>query len=194
MMGTEQRRPQPAIHRCFEAAVLPHRPLLKRLALSLTRNNDDAEDLVQDTLVRAFSAFEATRISNSCEAWLIRILYNHFFNLYRQKKHRPITYSAPSLDDCTVFPAGWHMKERFSAASAEQVALKRAEYQALFESMASLPPHYRDILVLGGVGDIAYELIAHQKGLPVGTVRSRLHRSRQKIRKRLVPWSGSRTF
>lgn len=193
MMGTEQRS-QPPTHHCFETVVLPHRPLLKRLALSLTRNNDDAEDLVQDTLLRAFSAFEATQISNSCEAWLVRILYNQFFNLYRQKKHRPVTCSVPSLEDGASLPGGRSVKGRFSTASAEQVALKRAEYRALFEAVASLPPRYRDILVLGGVGDIAYERIAHRTGLPIGTVRSRLHRSRQKIRKRLVPWSGSRAF
>ncbi len=169
--------------RDFESLVLPHREALLGYALSLTQNNDEAEDLVQETTLRALRGFESFRADGPMRAWLLAILRNLFINHYRSRKRAPNNLALDALENPDPFlPA---------VPGPERAVFSRLEGDAIRGAVSRLPEDYRRVLLCSDVHGMTYQEISQQLGLPVGTVRSRLSRARSRIRRSLTKLRSS---
>ncbi len=166
--------------RDFETMVLPHRDALYGHALALTRNAEEAEDLVQETTLRALRGFDSFRADGPVRAWLLTILRNLFINTYRCRVRTPRHVSLDALqnpDPVTPVQAG-----------PERVIFSKLENEALNRAIAALPPSYREVLVMSDISGLSYQQISEALDLPIGTVRSRLSRARSRVRRALFAW------
>ena len=170
----------------FETLILPHAESLYGQAYQLTRNAPDAEDLVQDTILRAYSRFGSFRADGSPKAWLHTIMRNLFINTYRKKNREPRQISFQALDE-----PGTEAALRPTVASPERLVLGRMEEAALLRAVRHLPEEYRSVVILADVEGLSYQQIADRLGIPVGTVRSRLSRGRKRVQRALFSWRGS---
>ena len=166
--------------RNFERMVLPYRDMLYGHALALTRNSDEAEDLVQETTLRALRGFESLRSEGPLRAWLLTILRNLFVNTYRAKTRVPQSISLDSIE----IPDRVVPKE----PSPERQVFTRMESEVVNRAVANLPDKYHDILVMSDMRGLSYQEISDAMDLPLGTVRSRLSRARSRIRRALYAW------
>lgn len=164
----------------FERLVLPHREALLGHALALTRNADEAEDLVQETTLRALRGFDTFRADGPMRAWLLAILRNLFINSYRSRSRAPKSVALDSLDNPDpLLPI---------QASPERQVFSRLESEAIQRAVERLPEDYRTVLMLSDVRGMSYQEISAQLGVPIGTVRSRLSRARSRVRRSLFAW------
>jgi len=164
----------------FEQMVLPHRPTLYSHALALTRNADEAEDLVQETTLRALSGFASFRGEGPIRAWLLTILRNLYINTYRARVRAPRSVSLDALENPDPYVP--------TEPSPERQIITRLEADALALAVAKLPDEYRETLVLSDMQGLTYAEIGQRLNLPVGTVRSRLSRARSRVRRSLFAW------
>jgi RNA polymerase sigma-70 factor (ECF subfamily) len=172
----------------FERDVLPLLPSLYGAALRLTRNPADAEDLVQDTYLRAYRGFAGFQEGTNLKAWLYRILTNGFINTYRKKQREPQIVDGP--DDIDE----WYLYDRLGGRSVEESAeeevLDRIPDAEVKAALESLPENFRIPVLLADVEGFSYKEIAEIMGTPIGTVMSRLHRGRKALEKAL--WDTAR--
>ena len=174
----------------FEREVLDRRAELYPAALKMTRNPSDAEDLVQETLIRAFAGMRHYEPGTNARAWLYRIMANTFINTCRKRKREPIHVLSPELDnpvlaavpDAASCPEG-------CAPSAEAEVLGRFANSDFFTALAELPECFRAVAYLADVEGYSYRDIAEMIGVPIGTVMSRLSRARAKLRTRLAQYA-----
>jgi RNA polymerase sigma-70 factor (ECF subfamily) len=163
--------------------VLPLLPSLYGAALRLTRNPADAEDLVQETYLRAYRGFAGFQEGTNLKAWLYRILTNSFINTYRKKQREPQTVEGP--DDADE----WYLFDRLGAqnveGSAEDEVLERIPDAAVKTALESLPENFRIPVLLADVEGFSYKEIAEIMETPIGTVMSRLHRGRKALERAL---------
>ena len=164
----------------FERLVLPHREMLYAHALSLTRNADEAEDLVQETNLRALRGFENLRSEGPLKSWLITILRNLFINSYRAKRRAPVKVSLDAMENPDAFVA--------TEASPERGVVDKMETEAVSRAVANLPDDYRSVLEMSDMRGLTYQEISETMALPIGTVRSRLSRARSRVRRALFAW------
>ncbi len=167
----------------FEQQVRPYLGQLYPAALRMTRNPADAEDLVQDTLAKAYTAFAQYTPGTNLRAWLHKILANTFINTYRKRKREPAI--APGADPA----ADWHPGTdplAGPARSAEAEALDKITDTALLDALRQLPQEFRTAIWLADVEGYPYREVAALMGTPLGTVMSRLHRARGKLRHTLT--------
>ena len=166
----------------FEKVILPHEPSLYGPAMALTRSASDAEDLVQETLLRAYDRFDTYRSDGSPRAWLHTIMRNLFYNMYRKKSREPRQISLENADGSAI--------EQPTApnASPERQVLSQLEGAALLQAVRTLPEEYRRVVAMADLQGMAYQEIAKDLAIPVGTVRSRLSRGRERVRRSLVAW------
>jgi len=161
----------------FEQEALPCRDLLYRCALGLTRSRADAEDLVQETLTKAWAAFGGFQAGTNIRAWLNRIMTNTYINSYRKRRREPLLLTG-SIDDlaaCRPQPA-------HAGRSAEAEALDKILAPELTRAMRSLPADFATTVYLADVEGLSYRDTATHMGTPLGTVMSRLHRGRRALR------------
>ena len=163
----------PELQERFEAEALPLIDQLYGGALRMTRNPADAEDLVQETYIKAFQAFESFTPGTNLKAWLYRIMTNAYINSYRKKQRQPLHSSAEDVTDYQLLDSSTHTA--VGLESAEVAALKRLPDQTISNAMV----YYAD------VEGLSYKEIAEIMGTPVGTVMSRLHRGRKQLRETL---------
>ena len=173
----------PALRERFERDVLPMLPSLYGAALRMTRNPSDAEDLVQDTYLRAFRGFATFQEGTNLKAWLYRILTNSFINTYRKRQREPQTVEGPDdLDE-------WYLFDKLGAqnveGSAEDQVLDQLPDDQVKKALESLPENFRLPVLLADVEGFSYKEIAEIMGTPIGTVMSRLHRGRKALEKAL---------
>jgi RNA polymerase sigma-70 factor, ECF subfamily len=163
----------------FADQVLPYRPQLHSAALRLTGNPADAEDLVQETFAKAFAGFATFQQGTNLRAWLHRIQANAFYGTCRARRRRPQEFP---LD--TIEPS---VPERTAvASSAEDAALARMPDPVLKRALRELPARLATTVYLADAEGYSYAEIARITGVPVGTVMSRLHRARKRLRARLA--------
>ena len=177
----------------FEKMILPHGASLYAPAMALTRSSAEAEDLVQETLVRAFDRFETFRADGSPRAWLHTIMRNLFYNAYRKKSREPRHISLDQFDASTGNAADALIESAaaspaLSLASPERLVLSQIEGDAILKAVHALPVDYREVVVLSDLQGLAYQEIAERLAIPVGTVRSRLSRGRERVRRALNAW------
>jgi RNA polymerase sigma-70 factor, ECF subfamily len=174
----------------FEEQALPHlRPLYSR-ALRLSRNEGDAEDLVQDTYLRAYRFFDRFEPGTNMRAWLYRILQNQFLNHLQQERPASGTADLEALAEShgiaeSAFP---HSPLR----TPEEELMDSVTAAEVEEALSLLPPEYRRVVDMAFTQERSYREIADTLGIPMGTVMSRLHRGRRILRKRLLDFAAHR--
>jgi RNA polymerase sigma-70 factor (ECF subfamily) len=166
----------------FEAEALPLLPGMYSAAYRLTRNAADAEDLVQETFLRAYRGFHQFQEGTNLKAWLYRILTNTFINSYRKKQREPQTLPADEVEDWYLYSK---MSEEGLEPSAEATVLESLPDEDVQEALSSLPDQFRVAVLLADVEGFSYKEIAEITGVPIGTVMSRLHRGRKALERRL---------
>lgn len=162
----------------FHTDVLPLSAQLHATAVRMTRNGSDAEDLVQETLTKAYLNFGHFKEGTNLKAWLYRILMNNFFDYYRGRQREQQRVIAGRLEH--------EHRARLEARSAEAEALDRLPDRQVARALGTLPPHMGQTVYLADVEGYAYKEIAAMMGTPIGTVMSRLHRGRRRLRELLV--------
>jgi RNA polymerase sigma-70 factor (ECF subfamily) len=172
----------PALKDRFEREVLPILPNLYGAALRLTRNPQDAEDLVQETFLRAYRGFAGFQEGTNLRAWMYRILTNTFINTYRKKQREPVTVQDDDIED-------WYLYDRLGGstveASAESEVLEKLPDEDVQRALEALPEGFRMAVLLADVEGFSYKEIAEIMDVPIGTVMSRLHRGRKALQKAL---------
>lgn len=171
----------------FESSAMEYLNQLYAAALRMTRNPQDAEDLVQETYLKAFSSFAQYKPGTNLRAWLYRILTNTYINIYRKKQRDPDSVSTQDLED-------WQIGENSAliTQSAELDALEQLPDSAVKDALAKLPEDRRMVVYYADVEGLAYQEIASIMGTPVGTVMSRLHRGRAQLRDLLADYATER--
>jgi len=173
----------------FESEALAYVDQLYGTALRMTRNQADAEDLVQETYTKAFAAFRSFKQGTNLRAWLFRILRNTYINSYRKAQRQPYSTSADELSDTQLLDVD--SRAPGGARSAEIEALERLGDPVITEAMNSLPEDFRTAVYLADVEGFSYKEIAEIMETPVGTVMSRVHRGRKTLRSLLAGYGST---
>ncbi|MFO0553678.1 MAG: sigma-70 family RNA polymerase sigma factor [Polyangiaceae bacterium] len=167
----------------FAIEMLGHLDVLYSVASRMTRSSTEAEDLVQDTIVKAMRAREQFEAGTNLKAWLLKILTNTFINRYRRGGMERDLLDGPDADSLTD---GWVGAATMrSIRDPETQALQPIIEGELVRALDELPPEFRLAVVLSDVEELSYKEIADIMGCPIGTVMSRLHRGRKLLQKRL---------
>ena len=171
---------------------MEHMPSLYTAALRMTRNPADAEDLVQETYLKAYRAFGSFTEGTNLKAWLYRILTNTYINTYRAKKRRPEESDVDDLENFYLYRRLGGLEGASAGRSAEDEVLDHFTESEVKEAIEALPEQFRMAVLLGDVEGFSYREIAEILGVPIGTVMSRLHRGRRALQKRLYEFGRER--
>jgi RNA polymerase sigma-70 factor (ECF subfamily) len=174
----------------FERDALQYLDQLYGAAMRMTRNPQDAEDLVQETYLKAFAAFDSFTDGTNLKAWLFRILTNTYINIYRKRQRQPLQTGTDDLTDGQLAEAESHTSRGLRSAEAE--ALDRLADVDVVEALAKVPEDFRMAVYLADVEGFSYKEIAEIMETPIGTVMSRLHRGRKLLRELLEDYAVER--
>ena len=173
----------------FEEVALPHLDALFSLALTLTRHRKDAEDLVQETYLRAFRFFDSYRAGTNIRAWLFRILRNTFINRYRSQKIRTADVEFGRKKATYENMIEEHFLGRDQPPSPEDIVLGQTLDGELQEALDQLSEEYRLVVLMALLEEMSYKEIASALSIPLGTVMSRLHRGRKMLQASLLEFA-----
>jgi RNA polymerase sigma-70 factor (ECF subfamily) len=174
----------------FAELAMPYMDGLYSAAVRMTRNRADAEDLVQETYLRAYRGFGGFQEGTNLKAWLYRILTNTFINVYRKKQRDPYQGTIDEMEDWQL--GGAESATSSSSRSAEAEAIDRMPASAVKDALQAIPEDFRLAVYFADVEGFAYQEIADIMKTPVGTVMSRLHRGRRLLRELLADYARER--
>jgi RNA polymerase sigma-70 factor (ECF subfamily) len=178
------------LHADFEREAIPHMDSLYNFALRMTGDSDDANDLIQETYLKAFRFFDKFEKGTNCKAWLFRIMKNTYINTYRKQTKEPDKVDYDEVEN---------FYENIKASSTDDAHLEKEIYDSLLDdelstAISSLPEDFRTVIILCDIEGYSYEEIADFVDCPVGTVRSRLHRARKMLYTKLQDYAKDRGY
>jgi RNA polymerase sigma-70 factor, ECF subfamily len=176
-------------HHVYETELARHERALYPAALRMTRNPSDAEDLVQESMTRAYAGLRHFTPGTNSRAWLFRILANTFVSTYRKRQREPAQVLSPEFESLITAAVDTASAPAATAESAEDAVLGQFAYSDVRRALEDLPECYRATIYLADVEGYPYRDIAEMLSVPIGTVMSRLHRARGMLRKRLVAYA-----
>jgi len=174
----------------FEKEALPHADLLYNYALRMTNNSSDAEDLLQETYLKAYRFWDKYEQGTNIRAWLFRILKNSFINRYRKESKEPDTVDFDEVQSFYAIPRG----ESTEPGNSQEALFNNLLDDDVAKAIADLPDDFRTVIILCDIEGLTYEEIAVFVDCPLGTVRSRLHRGRRMLRARLTGYAKQRGY
>jgi RNA polymerase sigma-70 factor (ECF subfamily) len=176
----------------FTDLAMEHMQPLYTAALRMTRNAADAEDLIQETFLKAYRAFDSFEEGTNLRAWLYKILTNTYINAYRAAKRRPEMADVEDVEDLYLYRRFATTGEGEPGRSAEEALFERLTDTEVKEAIESLPEHFRIAVLLADVEGFSYKEIADITEVPIGTVMSRIHRGRKALQKTLGGYAAAR--
>ncbi len=177
-------------HNEFEREALPHMDLLYNYALRMTNNAQDADDLVQETYLKAYRFWDSYEKGTNIKAWLFRIMKNSYINRYRKETKEPDTVDYDEVKDfySTV------RDESTETNDLQETLFGNLLDDDVTKAIAALPDDFRTVVILCDIEGLSYEEIAEFVDCPLGTVRSRLHRGRKLLREQLMQYARKRGY
>ncbi len=174
----------------FQAEAIAHINSLYNYALHLTMNPDDAEDLVQETYLKAYKFFNSFERGTNCKAWLFKILKNNYINRFRKNSREPGKVDYDLIKDF------YHsIKDtRVDTTEADSDYFHSLMHEEVYQALQSLPEEFREVIQLCDIEGFTYEEIANMVESPIGTVRSRLYRGRKLLRGQLENYARKYGF
>lgn len=181
---------QRQLYEDFEREAIPHMDALFNFALKMTSDSDEADDLVQETYLKAFRFFDKFEKGTNCKAWLFRIMKNTYINKYRKETKEPDKVDYEEVEN---------FYENIKPSSTDSAHLEKDIFDNLLddelsEAINSLPDDFKTVVILCDIEGFTYEEIADFIDVPVGTVRSRLHRARKMLFTKLQKYASERGF
>ncbi|HEV2993134.1 MAG TPA: sigma-70 family RNA polymerase sigma factor [Acidimicrobiia bacterium] len=176
----------------FPELAMPYMDALYSAALRMTRNPADAEDLVQETYLRAYRGFGGFKEGTNLKAWLYKILTNTFINTYRARKRRPEETDLDEAEDFSLYRRLGGLEAAAADRTPETEVLEAMPEAVVKEALESLPEQFRMAVLLADVEGFSYKEIAEIMDVPIGTVMSRLHRGRKQLQSRLWQFAEQR--
>ncbi|MEZ5273109.1 MAG: sigma-70 family RNA polymerase sigma factor [Ilumatobacteraceae bacterium] len=174
----------------FAQQAMEFAPQLYSAALRMTSNRADAEDLVQETYLRAYRGFAGFEEGTNLRAWLFRILTNTFINTYRAKQRRVQETELDDLEDLYLYKRIGSLER--ASQSAEETLFEMFTDDEVKAALEGLPENFRLPVLLADVEEFSYKEIADMLDIPIGTVMSRLHRGRKAMQKALIDYAADR--
>ncbi len=176
----------------FADQAMQFMPSLYSAALRMTRNRADAEDLVQETYLRAYRGFPGFEEGTNLKAWLYRILTNTYINSYRARARRPDETELEDVEDLYLYRRLGGLEGAVRGRSAEDELVDLWPESEVKAAVESLPDQFRMAVLLADIEGFSYREIADILDIPIGTVMSRLHRGRRALQKRLFDFAAER--
>ncbi len=176
----------------FERAALPHLSHLYTSAFYLTKDISEAEDLVQETYLRAYRFFHKFQPGTNCRAWLLSILRNLFMNRYQQKRRKPQTLDWEKIDE--VYESITERGEKKERGNPENLFVSQRLDEEVEKALRELPEEFRTAIVLVDIEELSYEEAAKVMGCPLGTIRSRVSRGRRLLQVALRDYALERSL
>jgi RNA polymerase sigma-70 factor (ECF subfamily) len=176
----------------FADQAMEYAPQLYSAALRMTRNQADAEDLVQEAYLRGYRSFHTFQEGTNLRAWLFRILTNAYINKYRAKQRRPQESDLADVEDLYLYRRLGSMETAAASMSAEEQFLDLFTDDEVKQALEDLPDNFRLPVLLADVEGFAYKEIAEMLDIPIGTVMSRLHRGRKAMQRALYEYAVAR--
>lgn len=174
----------------FNKEMVPHLDALYNFALQLTTDPNDAKDLVQNTIVKAYRFFDSYEMGTNAKSWLFRILNNSYINDYRRKSNLP---GFVDYDEVSSF-FEIIRDERTNTTDLEDIIYRNLLNDDISKALSNLKEKYRSVVVLCDLEDFTYEEISNMLDLPIGTVRSRLHRGRLLLKDQLLGYAQKKGY
>lgn len=176
----------------FAEQAMPLMDGLYGAALRMTRKPADAEDLVQETYLKAYRGFGGFKEGTNLKAWMYRILTNSYINIYRRKQRRPDESDLGDVEDLYLYRRLGGLEGARHGRSAEDLLMDTFSEIEVTDALEALPDAYRIAVLLADVEEFSYKEIAEILDVPIGTVMSRLHRGRKAMQKSLYEFAESR--
>ncbi|HLU53195.1 MAG TPA: sigma-70 family RNA polymerase sigma factor [Acidimicrobiia bacterium] len=176
----------------FERDAMPYVGQLYAAAMRMTRNPADAEDLVQETMLKAYRAYDTFQEGTNLKAWLYRILTNTYINRYRKAQRRPTETDLGEVEDLYLYRRLGSEDTAEMSRSAEDQLLEGLVESDIKEAVEALPEHFRLPVLLADLEGFSYKEIAEILDIPIGTVMSRLHRGRKQLQRALWEFASRR--
>jgi RNA polymerase sigma-70 factor (ECF subfamily) len=176
----------------FAEDAMPFMDALYSAAMRMTHSAADAEDLVQETYLRAYRGYKGFEVGTNLRAWLYRILTNTYINSYRSKQRRPTETDLGEVEDLYLYRRLGGLEASERGRSAEDELMDLVTDSEVKDALDALPEQFRVAVLLADVEGFSYKEIADILDIPIGTVMSRLHRGRKGLQKLLADFATSR--
>jgi RNA polymerase sigma-70 factor (ECF subfamily) len=190
----ETANPQQAVTEDFEAGVLAHLDSLYRTARRMTNSQQEAEDLVQETMLKAFRFADKYRPGTNLRAWLFRILNTSAINRYRKQATHPAPTPLPEGEDFYLYNRIRDLSGQELNVGAEEEVLSKYLDEDVYNALQDLPPNFRMPIVLADIEGLSYKEIAEALQIPIGTVMSRISRARRQLQRSLWKYAKERGY
>lgn len=178
----------------FEAGVLAQLDSLYRTARRMTSNQQEAEDLVQETMLKAFRFAHTYQRGTNLRAWLFRILNTSAINRYRKQASHPTTTTLPEGEDFYLYNRIKDLSGQELSEGAEEQVLSQYLDEDVYNALNDLPPNFRMAVVLADIEGLSYKEIAEALNIPIGTVMSRISRARRQLQRSLWQYAKDRGY